>query len=267
MASIRSLSTARSAAPSARRASPSAATASSRLASTAAPTAAIAASSSTLSTTSTTPRTASTPSRVAGARPNFSAASRAAAAISAISAVSTRAVTPPPSRCATMVAKHVPRASALPIRAFASASIRSKAGGSRSRRSSPFALTHLSSTVHRHAPNAPTARAKPVMLVRLMRSNPERRFSFPHTRVSGIREPAQETGQTDPAAVRTTPPANPAPWQARSLRRRDARRRSTRRPRAPSRRGIERGSSSVAVHEARRGVARSAQAPPSQYPR
>jgi len=31
--------------------------------------------------------------------------------------------------------------------------------GMRSRRSSPFALTHLSSTVHRHAPNAPTALA------------------------------------------------------------------------------------------------------------
>ena len=77
-----------------------------------------------------------------------------------------------PSRWALSVAKHVPRASALPSRARASASTRSNGGGIRSRRSSPLALTLFSSNVQRQAPLAPAARAKPVMLFAAIVNDP-----------------------------------------------------------------------------------------------
>ena len=115
--------------PRASRAVVSFSTASSRLARTPAQARATAASSSAASSTSTTPRTASSPSMVGGESPAFSAAARAAAASDASVASSMRATLAAPSRWAERVAKHVPRASALPRRARASASTRSKGGG------------------------------------------------------------------------------------------------------------------------------------------
>ena len=142
------------AAPRPRRAAPrpSAAIASSRLSSAPAQTAAIAASSSTASTTSTTPRTASTPSMVGGARPDLSRPPRAPPRRSQ---PSERRRPPAPAtprpRAAPKSSRNRCRAPA-PCRSASAprASMRSKPGGSRSRRSSPLALTHLSSTVHRH---------------------------------------------------------------------------------------------------------------------
>ena len=69
-----------------------------------------------------------------------------------------------PSRCAVSVAKQVPRASAFPSRARASASTRSNGGGILRRTSSPLALTLLTSNAQRQPPLDPAARAKPVML-------------------------------------------------------------------------------------------------------
>ena len=102
---------------------------------------------------------------VGGASPALAAAARAAEMISSSAAGSSRACAAAPSREAEIVTKQAPRAKALPSRARASPSTRSKPGGRRSRRSSPLALTHLISTVQRHGPSAPAARAKPVMLV------------------------------------------------------------------------------------------------------
>ncbi len=81
-----------------------------------------------------------------------------------------------PSRWAVRVAKHVPRASALPSRARASASTRSNGGGIRSLRSRPLALTLLTSNAQRQAPLAPAARAKPVMLFAAIVNDP---FAMP----------------------------------------------------------------------------------------
>ena len=164
MAPSLSSSTAASTAPSVRRASPSAARASSRLASAHAHAANTAASSSSASAISTTPRRLRSPSIVGGANPAASAAARAAAAIEPSAASSMRAAAMA-ARWTVRVAEQVPRASAFASLARASGSTRSNGGGILSRRSSPLALTLLSSKAQRHGPLAPAARAKPVMLI------------------------------------------------------------------------------------------------------
>jgi hypothetical protein len=106
---------------------------------------------------------------VGGASPAASAAARTAAAIEASAASLMRAALEAPSRWAVRVANQVPRASAFASRTRASASTRSNGGGILRRRSSPLALTVLTSNAQRQAPLDPAARAKPVMLFTAIR--------------------------------------------------------------------------------------------------
>src|SRR5271166_3191363 len=83
-----------------------------------------------------------------------------------------RAALEAPSRWAVRVAKQVPRASAFASRARASASTRSNGEGILRRRSSPLALTLLTSKAQRQAPLDPAARPKPVMLFTAILADP-----------------------------------------------------------------------------------------------
>src|SRR3954471_19366861 len=116
------------------------------------------------STTSITPFSPRIPSTAGGAASMRLATSFIVERTAASTGSLTRTTGAIPARCTERLAWMAPRPSDSAARARSGGSTTSQPGGTRSRSSSPLALTDLSSQAHAYAPDTPSARAKPVML-------------------------------------------------------------------------------------------------------